>query len=170
MAQELERRTGARANVPAEPAARRAVQRPVAVQRSLVRSAIALLLAQPGLADLVEPPYRFLRLDKPGVGLLAELVDLCRARPGINPAMLVEHFAERPEYPALQKLMAAMVVGEPDVQREEFLDALRRMEEQATALRREALTARHRDGTLTSAEKAELRELLAARRPSPTQG
>ena len=169
MAQELEKRTGARANVPAEPAARRAVQRPVAVQRSLVRSAIALLLAQPGLADLVEPPYRFLRLDKPGVGLLAELVDLCRARPGINPAMLVEHFAERPEYPALQKLMAAMVVGEPDTQREEFLGALARMDEQAATLRREALTARHRDGTLTSAEKAELRELLAARRPAPTQ-
>src|SRR5690242_1630043 len=168
MAQELEKRTGARANVPAEPAARRAVQRPVAVQRSLVRSAIALLLAQPGLADLVEPPYRFLRLDKPGVGLLAELIDLCRARPGINPAMLVEHFAERAEYPALQKLMAAMVVGEPETQREEFLDALARMDEQATALRREALTARHREGTLTSAEKAELRELLAARRP--TQG
>jgi len=170
MAQELEKRTGARANVPAEPAARRAVQRPVAVQRSLVRSAIALLLAQPGLADLVEPPYRFLRLDKPGVGLLAELIDLCRARPGINPAMLVEHFAERPEYPALQKLMAAMVVGEPETQREEFLDALARMEDQATALRREALTARHREGTLTPAEKAELRELLAARRPTQAQG
>jgi DNA primase len=170
MAQELEKRTGARANVPAEPAARRAVQRPVAVQRSLVRSAIALLLAQPGLADLVEPPYRFLRLDKPGVGLLAELIDLCRARPGINPAMLVEHFAERPEYPALQKLMAAMVVGEPETQREEFLGALARMDDQATALRREALTVRHREGTLTSAEKAELRELLAARRPTQTQG
>ena len=169
MAQELEKRTGARANVPAEPAARRALQRPVAVQRSLVRSAIALLLAQPGLADLVEPPYRFLRLDKPGVGLLAELVDLCRARPGINPAMLVEHFAERPEYPALQKLMAAMVVGEPETQREEFLDALARMEDQAVALRREALTAKHREGTLSQAEKAELRELLAARRPSAAQ-
>lgn len=170
MAQELEKRTGARANAPAEPAARRAVQRPMAVQRSLVRSAIALLLAQPGLADLVEPPYRFLRLDKPGVGLLAELIDLCRARPGINPAMLVEHFAERPEYPSLQKLMAAMVVGEPETQREEFLDALARMDEQATTLRREALTARHREGTLTSAEKAELRELLAARRPTQKQG
>jgi DNA primase len=170
MAQELEKRTGARANVPAEAAARRAVQRPVAVQRSLVRSAIALLLAQPGLADLVESPYRFLRLDKPGVGLLAELVDLCRARPGINPAMLVEHFAERPEYPALQKLMAAMVVGEPETQRAEFLDALTRMEDQAVALRREALTAKHREGTLSQAEKAELRELLAARRPSVAQG
>ncbi|NUO72889.1 MAG: DNA primase [Frateuria sp.] len=170
MAQELEKRTGARANVPAEPSARRAVQRPVAVQRSLVRSAIALLLAQPGLADLVAPPYRFLRLDKPGVGLLAELLDLCRARPGINPAMLVEHFAERPEYPSLQKLMAAMVVGEPETQRAEFLDALARMEDQAIALRREALAAKHREGTLSSAEKAELRELLAARRPSAAQG
>jgi DNA primase len=170
MADELEKRTGARANVPVEPAARRAVQRPVAVQRSLVRSAIALLLAQPGLADLVEPPYRFLRLDKPGVGLLAELLDLCRARPGINPAMLVEHFADRPEYASLQKLMAAMVVGEPEAQRAEFLDALTRMEDQAIALRREALTAKHREGTLSSAEKAELRELLAARRPSAAQG
>jgi DNA primase len=170
MADELEKRTGARANVPVEPAARRAVQRPVAVQRSLVRSAIALLLAQPGLADLVEPPYRFLRLDKPGVGLLAELLDLCRARPGINPAMLVEHFADRPEYASLQKLMAAMVVGEPEAQRAEFLDALARMEDQAIALRREALTAKHREGTLSSAEKAELRELLAARRPSAAQG
>jgi len=170
MAQELEKRTGARANVPAEPAAHRAVQRPVAVQRSLVRSAIALLLAQPGLAEQVEPPYRFLRLDKPGVALLAELIDLCRARPGINPAMLVEHFADRPESPALQKLMAAMVVGEPEMQRAEFLGALARMEDQATALRREALTAKHREGTLSSAEKAELRELLAARRPSAAQG
>ncbi|MGN2245286.1 DNA primase [Frateuria sp. GZRR35] len=166
MAQELEKRTGARANVPAEPSARRAVQRPVAVQRSLVRSAIALLLAQPGLADLVEPPYRFLRLDKPGVGLLAELIDLCRARPGINPAMLVEHFAERPEYPSLQKLMAAMVVGEPDVQRVEFLDALARMEEQANSLRQEELAQKRANGTISSAEKAELRELHARRHPS----
>lgn len=169
MAQELEKRSGARANVPPEPTSRRAVQRPVAVQRSLVRSAIALLLAQPGLADQVERPYRFLRLDKPGVGLLAELLDLARARPGINPAMLVEHFAERAEYPSLQKLMAATAVGEPETQREEFFDALARMEEQATALRREALTAKHREGSLDSAEKAELRELLAARRPTPTQ-
>src|SRR5215469_5031649 len=163
MAQELERRTGARAVLEADPAARRAVQRPVAVQRSLVRSAIALLLAQPGVADDVERPYAFLRLDKPGVDLLAELIDLARSRPGINPAMLVEHFAERPEYAALQKLMAAMVVGEPETQREEFLDALSRMEQQAVIQRRDYLTAKSREGTLDAAEKAELRELLAAR-------
>ena len=139
------------------------IRQPTTAQRSLVRSAIALLLAQPGMADQVEKPYRFLRLDRPGVGLLAELLDLARSRPGINPAMLVEHFVERPEYPALQKLMAAAVVGEPEAQRTEFMDALARMDEQAVALRREALHAKMRSGPLDDAEKAELRELLAAR-------
>ena len=163
MAQELEKRTGARAVFDAEGAARKPVQRPMVVQRSLVRSAIALLLAQPGLADDVPRPYGFLRMDKPGVELLAELIDLARSRPGINPAMLVEHFAERPEYGALQKLMAAMAVGEPEAQRAEFFDALARMEQQAVDQRRDWLTAKSREGTLDSAEKAELRELLAAR-------
>lgn len=167
MAQELEKRTGARAVLEADPSARRPVQRPTVVQRSLVRSAIALLLAQPGVADQVERPYGFLRLDKPGVELLAELIDLARSRPGINPAMLVEHFAERPEYPALQKLMAAMVVGEPEMQREEFLDALKRMEQQAIIQRRDWLTAKSREAGLDNAEKAELRELLAARVSPP---
>jgi DNA primase len=169
MAQELEKRSGARAMLQADPATHRAVQRPVAVQRSLVRSAISLLLVQPGLADQVEKPYRFLRLDKPGVGLLAELLDLARSRPGINSAMLVEHFAGRPEYPSLQKLMAAVAVGEPEAQRAEFFDALARMDDQATTQRRDTLTAKSRTGTLDSAEKAELRELLAARvRPPVT--
>ncbi|KZC20872.1 MULTISPECIES: DNA primase [Rhodanobacter] len=163
MAQELEKRSGARAVLQADPAAHRAMQRPTAVQRSLVRSAISLLLAQPGMADQVEKPYRFLRLDKPGVELLAELLDLARARPGINSAMLVEHFAERPEYPSLQKLMAALAVGELEAQRSEFFDALARMEDQAITQRRDALTAKSREAALDPAEKTELRELLAAR-------
>ncbi|GLQ51656.1 DNA primase [Dyella flava] len=169
MAQELEKRSGARAVLEPDTHARRPVQRPVAVQRSLVRSAISLLLAQPGVADQVERPYGFLRLKKPGVELLAELLDTARARPGINPAMLVEHFADRQqEYHALQKLMAANVVGEPETQRLEFFDALMRMEQQIVDQRRDELVAKNREGTLDSAEKAELRELLAARAPSPT--
>jgi DNA primase len=163
MAQELERRSGARSTFET-PSAQRTVQRPVAVQRSLVRSAIALLLAQPALAERVARPYGFLRLDKPGVELLAELIDLARARPGINPASLVEHYAERPEYPALQKLMAAAAVGEPEAQQVEFFEALARMEQQAVAQRRDALVAKSREGALSDADKAELRELLAAKR------
>ena len=169
MAQELEKRSGASARLQANPAAHRAVQRPTTAQRSLVRSAIALLLAQPGVADQVEKPYRFLRLDKPGVDLLAELLDLARSRPGINPAMLVEHFAEREEYPALQKLMAIAVAGDPNVQRVEFLEGLQRMEAQANAQRLDALMIRRREGKLSDAEKAEFLELQAARvRPVAT--
>ena len=49
----------------------------------------------------------------------------------------------------------------------EFFDALQRMEHQATEQRREWLIARSREGALGSAEKAELRELLAARVQPP---
>jgi DNA primase len=163
MAAELEKRTGARAVLKADAPNARGAARAPAVQRSLVRSAIALLLAQPGLAAQVPRPYGFLRLDKPGVALLGELVELARIRPEIQPAMLVEHFAERAEYAALQKLLAATVVGASEAQRAEFFDALARMEQQAIDQRRELLIARRREGALDENEKSELRELLAAR-------
>jgi DNA primase len=79
----------------------------------------------------------------------------------------VEHFSDRAEYASLQKLMAATVVGEPEVQRIEFLDALAKMEQQAITQRRDALVSKNREGALSDAEKAELRELLAARVPAP---
>jgi DNA primase len=136
-----------------------------------VRSAITLLLAQPSLAEEVEIPYAFLRLDRPGVNLLAELIDLARARPGINPAVLVEHFMDRPEYGSLQKLMQAEIVGEAGMQRVEFLDALTQMQRQVTTQRRETLIARSREGVLDDTEKAELRVLFAALgAPTPADG
>ncbi|QAU24947.1 DNA primase [Dyella sp. M7H15-1] len=167
MAQELEKRSGARAVLEPNAQPRHPMQRPAAVQRSLVRSAISLLLTQPGLADQVEKPYGFLCLKKPGVELLAELLDLARARPGINAAMLIEHFSERAEYGSLQKLTAATMVGEPETQRTEFFDALHRMELQIIDQRRAELVAKNREGALSNVEKAELRELLAARAPMP---
>jgi len=172
MGQELERRTGAKAVLEPEPApARQNQARPTNVQRSLVRSAITLLLAQPALADEVEPPYAFLRLDRPGVNLLAELIDVARSRPGINPAVLVEYFLDRPEYASLQKLMQAEVVGDADMQRVEFLGSLDQMQRQAVTQRREYLIGRSREGVLDDTEKAELRVLLAARSaPTPMDG
>ncbi|MBB3226241.1 DNA primase [Luteibacter sp. Sphag1AF] len=162
MAQELERRTGARAVLEPEKPVRHA-PRNAAVQRSLVRTAITLLLAQPAMAEEVETPYPFLRLDKPGVPLLAELIDIARARPGINPALLVEQFVDRPEYASLQKLAHADVIGEAEMQKVEFMDALRQMQHQAVVQRREALIAKSRESVLDDTEKAELRVLLAAR-------
>ncbi|TBR36676.1 MULTISPECIES: DNA primase [Dyella] len=162
MGQELQKRTGARAVFEAEPA-KRPTANTVSIQRSLVRTTIALLLTQPGMSDQVERPYGFLRLEKPGVDLLAELIDLARSRPGISPAMMVEHYRDRSEYGALSKLMAATMAGEPELQRVEFFEALQRMEQLAADQRRLFLTGKSREGQLTGAEKAELRELLAAR-------
>ena len=159
MADELEKRTGARAALATAP--RVAPARPVAVQRSLVRSTIGLLLAQPSLATEVTPPHRFGALDTPGITLLVELLETARERPGINPAVLVEHFSGRPEYQALQKLMGARLVGEPDAQQREFLDAIARLDHQASLLRKLALQARL--GELDAAEKDELRQLLGLR-------
>jgi DNA primase len=75
--------------------------------------------------------------------------------------MLVEHFAERPEYPSLQKLMAALSVGEPEIQRLEFMSSLERMEHQSLIQRRNALSARREQ--LSDEEKVELRTLLPLR-------
>ena len=167
MGQELEKRTGARALPPGSATTSHPVPRPTA-HRSLVRSAITLLLAQPGLADQVEKPYAFLALEQPGVAVLAELLEVARARPGINPVMLTEHFAGRPEYAILQKLMTASMAGDTQTQALEFHAALQRMQDQAVAQRRATLTSKSRSGVLDAAEKAEMRQLLAARVPPTT--
>jgi DNA primase len=164
MAQELERRTGAQAvfNAPERhvPRAARGGEK-----LSLVRKAVTLLLAQPSLAEAVEPPYLFLKLDKPGVVLLGELVELARTRPGISTGALLEHFSERPEYDFLQKLAVADSVGDADMQRVEFVDALGQMQRQAVTQRIDALHALQAAGQLADADKAELRVLLASKAP-----
>ena len=163
MEQELEKRSGVRPQRGKVAATHPTAHKPV--QRSLVRSAIALLLAQPELASQVDAPYPFLAFDKPGVGVLAELLDLARLRPGVNAAMLVEHFAGRPEHRVLQELASLSTVGEAPTQAIVFHEALQRMCDQAAAQRRAELESKSRAGRLDAAEKVEIQELLAARTP-----
>jgi DNA primase len=132
-----------------------------APRRTLVRSAIALLLANPALAQDVAVPYAFARLDKPGVGLLIELLDAARARPGINTVLLLEQFASRAEADALQKLALAEFPGEPEALRVEFLGAIARLGAQTTQQRLDALIRKQSEGALDEGEKNELRALLA---------
>jgi DNA primase len=141
---------------------------------------VLLLLNAPGMvashelaniSDRFPERELFPSLDRPGVNLLAELIDVARARPGINPAVLVEYFLDRPEYASLQKLMQAETVGDADMQRVEFLGSLAQMQRQAMTQRREYLIGRSREGVLDDTEKAELRVLLAARSaPTPLEG
>ncbi|HET7593312.1 MAG TPA: DNA primase [Rhodanobacteraceae bacterium] len=163
---ELEKRTGVQ-TAPAMPV-RLPSASPGTPRRTLVRSAIAMLLAQPALAQEVTLPYAFAELDKPGIPLLAELLDFLQARPGVNTAMLLEHFAGREESAALQKLALTEFPGEPETLRTEFLDALRKLAEQTTQQRLDALIRKQSEGALDANDKNELRELLARKaNPNP---
>ncbi len=132
-------------------------------KRSLVRSAIALLLQQPSLALALEPPYRFAALRQPGVELLAELVTLVRERPDISTGALLEHFSERGEAAALHKLATQVLPGEDATWRTEFLDAMAQLEKQTLQQRVDELQAKQRESSLSEADKDELRALLQTR-------
>ncbi|HET9819171.1 MAG TPA: DNA primase [Rhodanobacteraceae bacterium] len=168
---ELEKRTGVRGEPTRQTAAgsrRDTTSQRNSPRRTLVRSAIAMLLAQPALAREVTLPYAFAELDKPGIPLLAELLDFLQERPGINTATLLENFAGREESSALQKLALTEFPGEPETLRTEFLDALRKLAEQTTQQRLDALIRKQSEGALDDADKGELRALLSRKaRPNP---
>jgi DNA primase len=141
-------------------------------ERSLVRTAVALLLQNPGFAAEIEPPHTFSALRTPGIPLLMELISLCRERPEISTATIVEHYAEREEGRALQKLALMEFPGGEDGWRAEFFDALKQLDRQTHIQRRGELDTRVREGgigNLSAEEKDELRGLkmtLAAPAPS----
>ncbi|MBP6799473.1 MAG: DNA primase, partial [Luteimonas sp.] len=132
-----------------------------APKRSLVRAAITVLLQQPSLALDLQPPYRFVALQQPGIPLLVDLVALVHARPDISTGALIEHFGDREEGAALQKLASQSVPGDTPGLRAEFLGAIEQLNLQASQQRRAELQSRL--GALSDEEKIELRELLQAR-------
>ena len=138
-------------------------------QRSLVRSAVALLVQTPELASAIEPPWMFSELRQPGIPLLVELIALCRDRPEITTGALIEHFAEREEARALQKLAVMDFPGGADESREEFLGAIRQLDRQTESQRRSDLHLRLKEleakgiAGLSEAERNELRQLLVVK-------
>jgi DNA primase len=156
------RRASPQTHVPVQRAAPPSAAHP---KRSLVRSAIELLLQQPSLALEIPLPLRFAALRQPGVELLVDLLHLVNERPDIGTGALVESFSERDEYPALQKLAAQTVPGEESTWRTSLSDAVAQLEAQARMQRIDELQAKQRASLLDEADKQELRMLLAARLP-----
>jgi DNA primase len=132
-------------------------------RRTLVRTAIALLVQQPALVKAIEPPYLFSILRQPGIPLLMELIELCRARPEISTGAVLEHFAGREEQAALEKLSMLAFAPEPEAWKAEFRDALEQLNRQTLQQRIDELLAKQVEGVLTDADKAELRAALAAK-------
>jgi DNA primase len=134
-----------------------------APRRSLVRSAIALLLQKPALALDITPPYRFVALRQPGVALLAELIAIVSARPDIGTGALLAQFEGREEVTALQKLASQTLPGDDAGWHLEFLDVIAQLDRQTLLQRTDELQAKQREEGLDAVDKAELRELLLAR-------
>ncbi|MEO5566017.1 MAG: DNA primase [Luteimonas sp.] len=140
-------------------------------RRSLVRGAIGLLLQHPALALALKSPDTFAALRQPGIELLAELVGVVRERPDISTGAILEHFGEREEAAALQKLAMRSMPGDETMWRNEFLDAMVQLEKQTLQQRIDELQAKRADTGLEERDKEELRALLgnlgAPRPPSP---
>ena len=174
MLAELDKSTGVRVRVAAAPVDAAVKQRSARPQqRSLVRSAVALLVQRPALASALEPPWAFAELRQPGVPLLIELIGVCRARPDMMSGALLEHFAEREEAKALQKLAVMDFPGGEDESRAEFLGAINQLDRQTESQRRSDLQLRLKElemkGAigLTEEERNELRQLLAVKEVRP---
>lgn len=165
MRQQLARMTGVGAGHAGTPAATPAPPRPITPthKRSLVRSAIAILLQQPSLAAGIENHHDFAGLRLPGVDLLLELIELVRQRPEITTGALLEHYAEREEQAALHKLAAQELPGDAQIWAQELHDVAVQLEQQLVRQRIEELQAKQRAQGLDDTDKYEMRELLKAR-------
>lgn len=163
---ELERLSGARTVLPGGTAqvdiratARLGGGRPA--QRSLVRTAVALLVQSPALAAEIDPPWTFSELRQPGIPLLVELIRLCRERPTLTTGALLEQFAGREEAVALNKLATLDLLVDASQGRADFIGALAQLDVQTSQQRLDDLIARQLDGGLSDSERDELRQLMA---------
>lgn len=91
------------------------------------------------------------------------MLALVHARPDISTGALLEHFSEREEAGALQKLAAQSLPGEEAAWRDELLGAIAQLQAQTLQQRVDELQARQREGVLDDSEKHELRGLLQSR-------
>jgi DNA primase len=146
----------------AEPA--RTARRPQlqAGRRNLVRQAIFLLVQYPEIADKVVLHPALATLERPGIGLLIELIEELARRPCANTGALLERWRERPDVEHLAKLAAQECLVDAAGAAQELAGAVRHLGDEAARLRTDFLLKKTER---SDAEKAELQGLLARKPP-----
>lgn len=161
MREALAERSGARRVMPQaipSPAPRASRQ---VVQRTLVRKALALLLARPQLAAEIQIPPGLEHVVKPGIEILVKMLDAVTLRPLISGTELVELFVDSEVYEALKTLLGAEIPGNEVAWAEDLESALVTLVVQGEADRRKSIEAKQKAGErLTTEEKSELLRLL----------
>jgi DNA primase len=131
------------------------------LRRTPMRRTLALLLAEPTLAQALEPPPWLAASTLPGAALLRELLETLRREPQLSSAALIERWRGREEADHLARLLAEPEPpAEAEVRARELQDALERLRLKDRALRAENLLEQSRIRPLEAGEKEELRRLL----------
>ncbi len=110
-----------------------------------LRRAIALLLDDPARTALVaEQPATWRELDSPGIRLLAELVDVASAYPGITTASLAERWRDTDDERTVRRLADARLIEliPADGRNAELIGIIERLNRDAATQRRAAEIAR----------------------------
>lgn len=100
---------------------------PAATQRTPMRLALALLVQNPSLGELAEGLEQVVDPPVKGAELLRHLVDLCRERPNLSTAQVLEKLRDHPAHAHLVKLALWDLPGESEGYATEFLDSLARL-------------------------------------------
>ena len=130
---------------------------------SPVRRAVQLLLQYPEFArlDVAEGTEYLARLDKPGVELLQNLINLIRNNPIATLGTILEHFRGSEHEPHLAQLGGMVLPGELTEHERLFRDTLVKLRQEALTQEIERLTNKDRFVGLNDTEKSELKRLLA---------
>ena len=134
---------------------------------SIIRRAITLIVHHPEAAELIDIE-KLAGISKPGSELLHDLVETIQSEPNMTTAGLLERFRNHEEGQHLGKLAAIELPGSEDFDAAaELADAVAQLALTARRDRIDILIEKQRLGTLSAAEKDELRELT---RGSGTDG
>jgi DNA primase len=134
---------------------------------SIVRRAITLIVHHPEAAANIHVE-KLAGVAKPGVDLLHDLIETIQSEPSMTTAGILERFRNHAEGQHLGKLAALeMPAGEDFDAAAELADGIAQLALSARRDRIENLIEKQRLGTLTAAERDELRELT---RGSGTNG
>ncbi|GJM08073.1 MAG: DNA primase [Lysobacteraceae bacterium] len=129
-------------------------------RRTLVRSAISCLLAQPELAAKVENAGFLAQLDMPGVNLLLKLVDFLHERPNLKTGSVIELWDDRDEARHLVKLAASILLDEETDLAAELTDAIEALRKAHLKQRVTQLQEKQTRADLDAEEKHELMACL----------
>jgi DNA primase len=132
---------------------------------NLLTQAITLVLHHPAAAGTIADPDLLGSIEKPGVGVLKELLEQAATAAAPSTAMLLERWRERPEHERLTELaMQDPLVADTAAAAKELRMAVEKLlEEYGPGRRMDELLKKAEELGLNYAEKAELSSLLKSK-------